>query len=129
MDMNFSDQELERYSRHILLPQVGATGQARLRQASVLVVGAGGLGASLLQQLAASGIGHIGIMDHDHLELSNLQRQVLYGTDDLGLFKVETAARRLKALNPLVKVSPYPVRATEAILDDLVPQYDLVCDS
>ena len=128
MDMNFSDQELERYSRHILLPQVGATGQARLRQASVLVVGAGGLGAPLLQQLAASGIGHIGIMDHDHLELSNLQRQVLYGTDDLGLFKVEAAARRLKALNPLVKISPYAVRATEATLDDLVPQYDLVCD-
>ncbi|MBS1075105.1 HesA/MoeB/ThiF family protein [Gluconobacter sp. Dm-73] len=128
MDMKFSDQELERYSRHILLPQVGATGQAQLRQASVLVVGAGGLGAPLLQQLAASGIGHIGIMDHDHLELSNLQRQVLYGTDDLGLLKVEAAARRLKALNPLVKISPYAVRATETTLDDLVPQYDLVCD-
>ncbi|MEN3166140.1 HesA/MoeB/ThiF family protein [Gluconobacter sp. OJB] len=128
MDMIFSDQELERYSRHILLPQVGATGQAQLRQAAVLVIGAGGLGAPLLQQLAASGVGHIGIMDHDRLELSNLQRQVLYGTDDIGLFKVEAAARLLKALNPLIKISPYAVRATETTLDDLVPHYDLVCD-
>lgn len=128
MDMNFSDQELERYSRHILLPQVGATGQARLREASVLVIGAGGLGAPLLQQLAASGVGHIGVMDHDRLDLSNLQRQVLYDTKDIGQFKVEAAARHLKALNPLVKLSSYPVRASETTLDDLVPHYDLVCD-
>ncbi|WP_172493515.1 HesA/MoeB/ThiF family protein [Gluconobacter oxydans] len=128
MDMNFSDHELERYSRHILLPQVGAIGQARLRGASVLVVGAGGLGAPLLQQLAASGIGRIGIMDDDRVDLSNLQRQVLYGTDDIGEFKVKAAAKRLKALNPLVTASPHPVRATGATLDALVPQYDLVCD-
>ncbi|MBS1102090.1 HesA/MoeB/ThiF family protein [Gluconobacter sp. Dm-62] len=128
MDMNFSDHELERYSRHILLPQVGATGQARLRDASVLIIGAGGLGAPLLQQLAASGVGHIGIMDHDRVDLSNLQRQVLYGTDDIGQFKVEAAARRLKDLNPLVQVRPYPFCASATTLDELVPLYDLVCD-
>lgn len=128
MDMNFSDHELERYSRHILLPQVGATGQARLRTASVLVIGAGGLGAPLLQQLAASGIGHIGIMDHDRVDLSNLQRQVLYGTDDIGQFKAEAAAMRLRSLNPLVNVSPYAVHASAETLDTFVPRYDLVCD-
>ncbi|MDE7540152.1 HesA/MoeB/ThiF family protein [Gluconobacter sphaericus] len=128
MDMNFSDNELERYSRHILLPQVGAIGQTRLCEASVLVVGAGGLGAPLLQQLAASGIGRIGIMDDDRVDLSNLQRQVLYDTDDIGEFKVKAAAKRLKALNALVRVSPHQVRATTTTLDALVPQYDLVCD-
>ena len=128
MDMNFSDNELERYSRHILLPQVGAIGQTQLCEASVLVVGAGGLGAPLLQQLAASGIGRIGIMDDDRVDLSNLQRQVLYDTDDIGEFKVKAAAKRLKALNPLVRVSPHQVRATTTTLDALVPQYDLVCD-
>ncbi|WP_408873392.1 HesA/MoeB/ThiF family protein [Gluconobacter roseus] len=128
MDMNFSDQELERYSRHILLPQVGATGQARLRKAAVLVVGAGGLGVPLLQQLAASGVGHIGIIDHDRVDLSNLQRQILYGTDDIGRPKVEAAAARLAALNPLVELRPYPMQATETTLDELVPHYDLICD-
>lgn len=128
MDMNFSDRELERYSRHILLPQVGATGQARLREAAVLVIGAGGLGAPLLQQLAASGVGHIGLVDHDRVDLSNLQRQVLYGMDDIGCLKVEAAATRLRAVNPLVDIRPYALRATDMTLDEIVPQYDLVCD-
>ncbi|MBS1043947.1 HesA/MoeB/ThiF family protein [Gluconobacter cerinus] len=128
MNLNFSDAELERYSRHILLPQVGATGQARVRQASVLIVGAGGLGAPLAQQLAASGVGHIGLMDHDHLELSNLQRQVLYTTQDIGRPKAEVAAERLAALNPMSRVTAYCTRATAETLDELVPHYDLICD-
>ncbi|EHH68275.1 HesA/MoeB/ThiF family protein [Gluconobacter morbifer] len=128
MSLVFSDAELERYSRHILLPQVGATGQNRLRNASVLLVGAGGLGAPLAQQLAASGIGRIGLMDDDRLELSNLQRQVLYATPDLGRFKADAAAERLQALNPLIEVVPYVQRATGGTLDELVPRYDLVCD-
>ena len=128
MIIDFSDAELERYSRHILLPQVGATGQARLKNASVLVVGAGGLGAPLSQQLAASGIGRIGLMDHDVLELSNLQRQVLYRTSDIGCLKAEVAAEHLRAINPLVSVMAYTERASMETLDILLPQYDLVCD-
>lgn len=128
MTLDFSDDELERYSRHILLPQVGAIGQARLKNASVLIIGAGGLGAPLSQQLAASGIGRIGLMDHDILELSNLQRQVLYGTKDIGRLKVEAAAYHLSDINPLVTVNTHAVRATADTLNDVVPEYDLVCD-
>ncbi|UMM08320.1 HesA/MoeB/ThiF family protein [Gluconobacter frateurii] len=128
MTLDFSDAELERYSRHILLPQVGATGQARLKNASVLIIGAGGLGAPLSQQLAASGIGRIGLMDHDVLELSNLQRQVLYNTQDVGRLKVDAASDHLRAINPLITVKTHAVRATPGTLNALVPQYDLICD-
>lgn len=124
----FSDAELERYSRHILLPQVGAKGQARLKDASVLVVGAGGLGAPLIAQLAASGVGRIGVMDHDVLELSNLQRQVLFTTADIGRPKAEAAVERALAINPLIRVAAYVRRATAETLEARLAEYDLVCD-
>ncbi|MBS1093882.1 HesA/MoeB/ThiF family protein [Gluconobacter wancherniae] len=128
MMLDFTDHELERYSRHILLPEVGATGQGKLRSASVLVIGAGGLGAPLLQQLAASGIGRIGIIDHDVLEASNLQRQVLYDTVDIGRYKADVAAEHLRRLNPLLNIEAWTERAGQALLDRLLPGYDLICD-
>ena len=127
-DLDFTESELHRYSRHILLGEVGATGQARLRQARVLVVGAGGLGSPLALYLAAAGIGTIGLVDHDVLELSNLQRQVAHATDRIGQPKVGSMATALRALNPLTTVEPHARRLDEAAAEDLIPRYDLVCD-
>lgn len=128
LSLDFTEDELHRYSRHILLGEVGATGQARLREARVLVVGAGGLGSPLAMYLAAAGIGTIGLVDHDTLELSNLQRQVAHRTDRVGRPKVESMAETLRALNPLTTVEPHAVRLTEETARELIPRYDLVCD-
>ncbi|MEM1128009.1 MAG: molybdopterin-synthase adenylyltransferase MoeB [Bacteroidota bacterium] len=120
--------EHRRYSRHLTLPEVGIAGQQRLKQASVLVVGAGGLGAPLAVYLAAAGVGRLGLVDADVVELSNLQRQVLYGTEDVGRLKVEAACERLQHLNPHVQVDRHPVRLTRDNALDLVHAYDLVAD-
>ncbi len=128
MDLDFSDAELHRYSRHILLQEVGAIGQARLRAARVLVVGAGGLGAPLALYLAAAGIGTIGIVDHDALELSNLQRQVIHATARIGRNKAESAAETLATLNPEVRVEVHAHRMDAEAARALIPRYDLVCD-
>ncbi|MGG5812039.1 HesA/MoeB/ThiF family protein [Falsiroseomonas sp. CW058] len=128
MDLDFTDAELRRYSRHILLEEVGATGQARLRAARVLVVGAGGLGSPLALYLAAAGVGTIGLVDHDRLELSNLQRQVAHVTARIGRNKAESAAETLAALNPEVRVEIHPRRIDAAAARELIPRYDLVCD-
>ncbi|MBL6078366.1 molybdopterin-synthase adenylyltransferase MoeB [Belnapia sp. T18] len=128
MDLDFTDAELHRYSRHILLQDVGAIGQAKLRAARVLVVGAGGLGAPLALYLAAAGIGTIGIVDHDALELSNLQRQVIHSTARLGRNKAESAAETLAGLNPEVRVETHPIRLDAESAMALIPRYDLVCD-
>src|SRR3974377_246598 len=98
--MALSDAELQRYSRHLLLAEVGPAGQQKLRAARVLVVGAGGLGSPTALYLAASGVGTLGIVDCDRVDLSNLQRQILYGTDDVDQSKAVVAGRRLRALNP-----------------------------
>jgi molybdopterin-synthase adenylyltransferase len=95
-----SDKELERYARHIVLREIGGPGQAALKEASVLVIGAGGLGAPLLQYLAAAGIGTLGVIDHDRVDLSNLQRQVIHRTADIGVSKVASARRALLDINP-----------------------------
>jgi adenylyltransferase/sulfurtransferase len=128
MDLDFTEAELRRYSRHILLAEVGAIGQARLRQARVLVVGAGGLGSPLALYLAAAGIGTIGIVDHDTLELSNLQRQVAHATARIGRNKAESAAETLAALNPEVRLEIHPRRVDAEAARELIPRYDLVCD-
>ena len=127
-DLDFTDAELRRYSRHILLAEVGAVGQAKLRAARVLVVGAGGLGSPLALYLAAAGVGTIGLVDHDTLELSNLQRQVAHVTARLGRNKAESAAETLAALNPEVKVEIHPRRMDAEAARDLIPRYDIVCD-
>lgn len=119
---------LERYARHLVLPGVGLAGQHRLEAARVLVVGAGGLGSSALLYLAAAGVGTLGVADDDAVSLSNLQRQVLHGTADLGRPKVASAAERLAGLNPRVAVAPHPLRVVEANARALVRGYDLVLD-
>lgn len=128
MDLNFSEEEILRYSRHILLAEVGATGQARLRASRVLVVGAGGLGAPLALYLAAAGVGTIGLVDDDRVEVSNLQRQIIHDTGSLGRDKVASATAALHRLNPLVTVEPHRLRLSADNAADLVAGYDLVCD-
>ncbi|PWC30264.1 HesA/MoeB/ThiF family protein [Teichococcus aestuarii] len=128
MDLDFSDSELHRYSRHILLQEVGAVGQARLRAARVLVVGAGGLGSPLALYLAAAGIGTIGLVDDDRLELSNLQRQVAHDTPRIGRNKAESAAETIRRLNPGVAVEVHALRLDAESARALIPRYDIVCD-
>jgi adenylyltransferase/sulfurtransferase len=128
MDLDFTEDEIRRYSRHILLPEVGGTGQARLRGARVLVVGAGGLGSPLILYLAAAGVGTIGIADHDVVELSNLQRQIAHGTAQIGAGKAESAARAARALNPLIATEIHAARITDANAMALIGAYDVVCD-
>lgn len=120
--------EVQRYARHLLLPEVGVLGQRRLKAARVLVVGAGGLGSPALLYLAAAGVGTIGVVDDDVVEESNLQRQVVHGTADVGRPKVESAARRIAAVNPLVRVVAYEQRLTAANARELVGAYDVVVD-
>jgi adenylyltransferase/sulfurtransferase len=121
--------ELRRYSRHLLIPEVGLAGQERLRAARVLVIGAGGLGAPVLQYLAAAGIGTIGILDDDRVDVTNLQRQVIYGEDDVGRLKATAAAERVRALNPFVTVEAVPARFTAANARAFVRGYDVIVDA
>jgi adenylyltransferase/sulfurtransferase len=123
-----SREELERYARHIVLRDIGGPGQARLKQARVLVIGAGGLGAPVLFYLAAAGVGTLGIVDDDLVSLSNLQRQVVHGTADIGDPKVDSAAAAIARLNPHVAVERHAVRITAGNALDLISQYDLVID-
>jgi len=123
-----SDDELERYARHIVLREVGGPGQAALGKARVLVVGAGGLGAPLLLYLAAAGVGTIGIVDDDTVALSNLQRQVIHATPDIGRPKVESAAAALARLNPHVTVETHAFRLGPDNAVDLIGRYDIIAD-
>jgi molybdopterin/thiamine biosynthesis adenylyltransferase len=124
----FSDAELNRYARHILLREIGGPGQARLKAAKVLVVGAGGLGSPALLYLAASGVGVIGVIDDDLVEASNLQRQVIHSGDGIGMPKVFSAQAAMVALNPFITVRPYQRRLDEAVAAELIADYDLVLD-
>ncbi len=124
----FSATELNRYSRHVMLREIGGPGQRRLRDARVLVVGAGGLGAPVLQYLAAAGVGTIGVIDDDTIDGSNLQRQVIYRDGWIGSPKVHMAEMAMRELNPFVTVRPYLRRLTPDIAADLIAEYDLVLD-
>ena len=128
MDIDFTEDEIQRYSRHILLPEVGGIGQARLKAARVLVVGAGGLGSPLMLYLAAAGIGTIGVVDADVVEMSNLQRQIAHTTDRIGLTKVTSAETAAVAINPGVRIEAHPVRLEAGNALALIGDYDLVCD-
>jgi len=121
-------EELERYARHIVLREVGGPGQARLKRARVLVIGAGGLGAPALLYLAAAGVGTLGVVDDDQVALSNLQRQVIHGTPEVGTPKVESAAAAIRRLNPHVAVDCHPVRLAPANALELIGGYDIVAD-
>ena len=126
--MPLSPAEIARYQRHLSLPGFGPAAQERLKASSVLVIGAGGLGCPALLYLAAAGVGRIGIVDSDRVELSNLQRQVLFQTGDAGSLKAEAAAKRLQALNPLIAFEVHPVRFTRDNALDLVRSFALVVD-
>ena len=121
-------QELERYARHIVLREVGGPGQGKLKAARVLVIGAGGLGAPLLMYLAAAGVGTLGVVDDDTVSLSNLQRQVIHATPDVGARKVDSAEAAIERLNPLVKVEAHMTRLDARNALDLISKYDIVAD-
>jgi adenylyltransferase/sulfurtransferase len=123
-----SADELERYARHIVLQEVGGPGQAALRRARVLVIGAGGLGAPVLLYLAAAGVGALGVIDDDAVSLSNLQRQVIHATPDIGVAKVESAAAMIRRLNPHVAVEEHRARLTVQNALALIGGYDIVAD-
>jgi molybdopterin/thiamine biosynthesis adenylyltransferase len=123
-----TEPQIRRYARHIVLAEIGGVGQARLIAARVLVIGAGGLGAPLLQYLAAAGIGTLGVIDHDRVDLSNLQRQVIHRTADIGVAKVSSARRALLDINPEVKVIAHDERLAADNAERIVAGYDIVAD-
>lgn len=126
--INFSEDDIKRYSRHILLPEVGGIGQQKINNAKVLLVGAGGIGAPLAYYLAAAGVGTIGIIDADTVELSNLQRQIIHGMDDIGKNKAISAKETIETLNPGVKVVTHQQRASADNILDILKNYDIVVD-
>jgi adenylyltransferase/sulfurtransferase len=123
-----SHEEIRRYSRHLIMPEVGLDGQRRLKEASVLCVGAGGLGSPLALYLAAAGVGHIGLVEFDVVDESNLQRQIIHGTAMLGQAKLQSAIARLHDLNPLIEITGYEAPLTSANALDIIPHYDIVAD-
>ena len=127
-DRQFTQEQLTRYSRHFLLPEVGEAGQAKLLDARVLMVGAGGLGAPSAYSLAAAGVGALGIVDHDVVDLSNLQRQILHSNDRIGEPKTESARQTLQGLNPDVRVVPYAERLSSDNIMEIIADYDIVVD-
>lgn len=120
--------EIARYARHIVLPEIGGAGQQRLKSARVLVIGAGGLGAPVIQYLAAAGVGTIGVADDDEVSLSNLQRQVIHRTEDIGIAKTESAARAVSAINPHAEVVQHRLRLDDGNIDGILLGYDIAVD-
>lgn len=128
LEVELSREEFLRYGRHLIIPEVGLEGQRKLKSASVLIVGAGGLGSPLAFYLTAAGVGRIGIVDFDVVDLSNLQRQIIHTTKDVGRSKLESAREKLKALNPNVKIETYEMRLTSENALDVIKNYDIVVD-
>ena len=126
--MNFSPDEVERYARHLVLREIGGPGQQALKTARVLIVGAGGLGSPAALYLAAAGAGTLGIVDPDSVALSNLQRQVLYTTGEVGRLKVDAARERLSSLNPTLQIDGHAIEVTDANARDVIAGYQLVLD-
>jgi adenylyltransferase/sulfurtransferase len=124
----FTDEQIDRYSRHIILPEVGGKGQKKLLESKVFLVGAGGLGSPAAFYLAAAGIGKIGISDNDDVDFSNLQRQILHSTKDVGRPKVQSAKETLEALNPDIEVVPYTERLNSENIIDIIKDYDVILD-
>ncbi|NWF78561.1 MAG: molybdopterin-synthase adenylyltransferase MoeB [Chloroflexi bacterium] len=126
--VTLSHDEIARYSRHLIMPEVGMEGQRRLKQGSVLLIGTGGLGSPLALYLAAAGVGHIGLVDFDVVDASNLQRQIVHGTSTVGMAKTESARRRLQDLNPHIEVTIYETQITSANALELMQPYDVIVD-
>ena len=127
--MAFTNEQMERYSRHIILQEVGVKGQKKLLNGKVLIIGAGGLGAPAAMYLAAAGVGTIGIVDADEVDLSNLQRQIIHGTGNVGMPKVESAAETVTSINPDVTVKPYHIRVSAGNIAELIAGYDVIVDA
>ncbi len=127
-EVTLSHEEIQRYSRHLIMPEVGMTGQKKLKQASVLLIGAGGLGSPLAMYLAAAGVGRIGLVDYDTVDFSNLQRQIIHGTKDVGKPKLASAKARILDINPHVQVDSYEVPLTSANALELFAPYDIIID-
>src|SRR5271170_7998884 len=125
---SLSQNEVARYSRHLIMPEVGVDGQKRLKAAKILLIGAGGLGSPLGLYLAAAGVGRIGLVDFDVVDFSNLQRQILHGTPDVGRPKLHSARDRLQAINPEVQLDLYETHLTSANALDIIKPYDIVID-
>lgn len=128
MAFDFTDEQIKRYSRHIILPQVGGKGQKRLLASKVLIIGTGGLGSPSALYLAAAGIGKIGLVDFDDVEISNLQRQILHSTKDIGKPKVNSGKEKLNALNPDVEIITYKAKLTSQNILEVIKDYDVVLD-
>jgi len=128
MTTQLSHEEIRRYSRHLIMPEVGMDGQHKLKEASVLCVGAGGLGSPLMLYLAAAGVGHIGVVDFDVVDESNLQRQIIHGTSTIGQKKLESARNRMLDLNPFIEVTGYEEPLTSANALDIMQHYDVIAD-
>jgi len=126
--MSLNEEQIERYSRQILLPQVGGKGQEKLLAAKVLIIGAGGLGSPVAAYLAGAGVGTLGIVDSDSVELNNLHRQILYTSEDAGKKKAEVAAERLRRVNPDVKVLAHVLRLTSENIMEVIRDYDIIVD-
>ncbi len=125
---DFTEDQIRRYARHIILPEVGGEGQKRVNEGSVLVVGAGGLGAPAIYYLAAAGVGKIGIIDMDTVDISNLQRQIIHNLDDIGVEKTRSAREKVELLNPDVQVVEYNERLTSENIVEIIADYDVILD-
>ncbi|MFQ5451117.1 MAG: molybdopterin-synthase adenylyltransferase MoeB [Nitrospinaceae bacterium] len=125
---DFTDEQIERYSRHIMLPEVGGIGQKKMMDAKVLIVGAGGLGSPAAYYLAAAGVGHMGIIDFDRVDLSNLQRQIIHSTERIGMLKTESAKKTIEALNPDVRVTLFNEKLSSQNILGLFEDYDYILD-
>jgi len=126
--MDFTEEQLQRYSRHIILPEVGGKGQAKIASAKVILVGAGGLGCPVGYYLTAAGVGTIALIDNDNVEMSNLQRQIAHNVHTIGMPKVESAQKAFNALNPEVNIVPLNIRISKDNIIDLIKDYDIVVD-
>ncbi|MCA9949499.1 MAG: ThiF family adenylyltransferase, partial [Anaerolineales bacterium] len=126
--LKLSHEEVQRYSRHLIMPEVGMQGQLRLKAASILLIGAGGLGSPLAMYLAAAGIGRIGLVDYDVVDYTNLQRQIIHGTKDVGRLKLASAKDRILDINPHVQVDSYEVPLTSDNALEILAPYDIIID-
>ena len=126
--MELSEAQFHRYARHLILDEVGEEGQERLLAARVLIVGAGGLGSPLLLYLAAAGVGTLGVIDHDRVDLTNLQRQIAHSTERVGIAKVESVRQAIASVNPEIRVEAHEAELGAANAADLIARYDLVAD-
>ena len=126
--IEFTDEQIERYSRHIILPEVGGAGQQKMLEARIILLGAGGLGSPAAYYLAAAGIGNLGIVDFDQVDLSNLQRQIIHSTERIGMLKTESAKKTIQALNPDVNVTLYNEKIDSSNILSIIKDYDYVVD-